>query len=254
MLHHFQFHPRTILGVGPDASADQIRDAFREKSKKHHPDLGGDEWAFRMVVRAYEVLKSTSNGLEGVDVEMSAPAAPDASWTRRGPTVDPFAQGRFSFIPDASEFTAEAGAETETEPQVVPPSEFRAVGVELIWIRFEMPEKVGAEAPEGTDQATLSVCVVVSWPVKSLVARTAEFAGAGETLRQVIDAFDRLDQGTALAVRTRIEDGQFVGWVSYPDVVAAQSAFFGFRDILTNGGLSVRLQTRDEMIPQSWLV
>jgi len=33
--------------------------AFRAKSKKHHPDLGGDEWAFRMVVRAYEILKTT---------------------------------------------------------------------------------------------------------------------------------------------------------------------------------------------------
>ena len=70
----------------------------------------------------------------------------------------------------------------------------------------------------------------------------------------MIEGFERLDPGAALAVRTRIEDGQFVGWVSYPDVVAAQSAFFGFRDILTNSGLSVRLQTRDEMIPQDWLV
>ena len=251
MLHHFQFHPRTILGVGPDASADQIRDAFREKSKKHHPDLGGDEWAFRMVVRAYEVLKSTSNGLDGgdVDVDMPARAAP-GGWNWPGTPVDPFAQGRSSFVPESTGTTTEAEAPSQT----IPPAEFRAVGVELIWIRFEMPEKAGSEAPEGVDRATLSVCMVVSWPVKSLVSRTAEFAGAGETLRQVIEGFERLDQGAALAVRSRIEDGQFVGWVSYPDVVAAQSAFFGFRDILTNGGLSVRLQTRDEMIPQNWLV
>ena len=42
---------------------EDIQKAYREKSKKHHPDLGGDEWAFRMVVRAYEILKTTS-GLE----------------------------------------------------------------------------------------------------------------------------------------------------------------------------------------------
>ncbi len=250
MLHHFQFDPRTILGVGPDASADEIRDAFREKTKKHHPDRGGDEWAFRMVVRAYEVLKSTSNGLDRGGVDASGRGAP---WSWSGGPVDPFSRGTSRFVPDAAEPTT-SGTEAEEPVQTAPPSEFRTVGVELIWIRFEMPEKVGAEVPEGTDRATLSVCMVVSWPVKSLVARTAEFAGAGETLRQVIDGFDRLDQGAALAVRTRIEDGQFVGWVSYPDVVAAQSAFLGFRDILTNGGLSVRLQTRDEMIPQSWLV
>ena len=58
--HSFSLDPRTVLGVGPDASLDEIRDAYRAKSKKHHPDLGGDEWAFRMVARAYEVLKTTA--------------------------------------------------------------------------------------------------------------------------------------------------------------------------------------------------
>lgn len=57
--HSFSLDPRTVLGVGQDASLDEIRDAYRVKSKKHHPDLGGDEWAFRMVTRAYEVLKTT---------------------------------------------------------------------------------------------------------------------------------------------------------------------------------------------------
>ena len=58
--HSFSLDPRTVLGVGPDASLDEIRDAYHAKSKKHHPDLGGDEWAFRMVARAYEVLKTTA--------------------------------------------------------------------------------------------------------------------------------------------------------------------------------------------------
>ena len=42
------------------AARDEIREAYRSKSKKHHPDLGGDEWAFRMVARAYEVLMTTA--------------------------------------------------------------------------------------------------------------------------------------------------------------------------------------------------
>ena len=58
--HSFSLDPRTILGIGPDASPDEIRDAYHAKSKKHHPDMGGDEWAFRMVTRAYEVLKTTA--------------------------------------------------------------------------------------------------------------------------------------------------------------------------------------------------
>ena len=57
--HSFSLDPRTVLGVSLTASLDEIHEAFRSKSKKHHPDLGGDEWAFRMVARAYEVLKTT---------------------------------------------------------------------------------------------------------------------------------------------------------------------------------------------------
>ena len=59
--HSFSLDPRTVLGVSSTASMDEIHEAYRAKSKKHHPDLGGDEWAFRMVTRAYEVLKTTSN-------------------------------------------------------------------------------------------------------------------------------------------------------------------------------------------------
>src|SRR5271165_657966 len=59
MTHHFSIDPRSILGVRAGASMEEIQRAFRDKSRKHHPDLGGDEWAFRMVVRAYEILKTT---------------------------------------------------------------------------------------------------------------------------------------------------------------------------------------------------
>ncbi len=47
MTHHFSIDPRSVLGVGVKASMEEIQRAFRAKSKKHHPDLGGDEWAFR---------------------------------------------------------------------------------------------------------------------------------------------------------------------------------------------------------------
>ena len=47
-------------GVSHAASTEEIHEAYRLKSKKHHPDLGGDEWAFRMGARAYEDLKTTT--------------------------------------------------------------------------------------------------------------------------------------------------------------------------------------------------
>jgi molecular chaperone DnaJ len=47
-----------VLGVSKDASADEIKKAFRKKAVEHHPDKeGGDEAKFKEVNEAYEVLK-----------------------------------------------------------------------------------------------------------------------------------------------------------------------------------------------------
>ncbi len=46
-----------ILGVGKDASADEIKKAFRKQAIEHHPDRGGDEAKFKELNEAYEVLK-----------------------------------------------------------------------------------------------------------------------------------------------------------------------------------------------------
>lgn len=49
-----------VLGVGKDASADEIKKAFRRAAVTHHPDRGGDEIKFKEVNEAYEVLKDSS--------------------------------------------------------------------------------------------------------------------------------------------------------------------------------------------------
>ena len=47
-----------ILGISKDASADEIKKAFRKAAVKHHPDKeGGDEAKFKEINEAYEVLK-----------------------------------------------------------------------------------------------------------------------------------------------------------------------------------------------------
>ena len=45
-----------VLGLDPDADADAIESAYRERIKEVHPDRGGDERAFREVREAYERL------------------------------------------------------------------------------------------------------------------------------------------------------------------------------------------------------
>lgn len=49
-----------ILGVNKDASADEIKKAFRRAAIEHHPDKGGDETKFKEINEAYEVLKDSS--------------------------------------------------------------------------------------------------------------------------------------------------------------------------------------------------
>lgn len=47
-----------VLGVGKDASPDEIKKAFRRLAVLHHPDKeGGDETKFKELNEAYEVLK-----------------------------------------------------------------------------------------------------------------------------------------------------------------------------------------------------
>ncbi|MCB2198208.1 J domain-containing protein [bacterium] len=58
----------TELGVQPDASADEIREAYRRLAKKYHPDTNrGDHVAeerFKRISEAYRVLSNPANRLE----------------------------------------------------------------------------------------------------------------------------------------------------------------------------------------------
>jgi molecular chaperone DnaJ len=50
-----------VLGVSKDASADEVKKAFRRLAVQHHPDKeGGDEAKFKEINEAYEVLKDPS--------------------------------------------------------------------------------------------------------------------------------------------------------------------------------------------------
>ncbi len=49
-----------VLGIDKNASADEIKKAFRRKAVEFHPDRGGDEAKFKEVNEAYEVLKDAS--------------------------------------------------------------------------------------------------------------------------------------------------------------------------------------------------
>lgn len=51
-------NPYEVLGVKKDASADEIKKAYRKLSKEHHPDVGGDEEKFKDIASAYDILSN----------------------------------------------------------------------------------------------------------------------------------------------------------------------------------------------------
>ncbi|CAF4142781.1 unnamed protein product, partial [Adineta steineri] len=51
-----EFDPFLILDVDEDTSNSDIRHAYHELSKQHHPDQGGDPENFKKLVKAYKIL------------------------------------------------------------------------------------------------------------------------------------------------------------------------------------------------------
>ncbi len=49
-----------VLGVSKNASADELKKAFRRAAVEHHPDKGGDEAKFKEINEAYDVLKDSA--------------------------------------------------------------------------------------------------------------------------------------------------------------------------------------------------
>ena len=47
-----------ILGVTPTASRNEIKAAYRDLVKRHHPDTGGDESKILAINAAWEILKN----------------------------------------------------------------------------------------------------------------------------------------------------------------------------------------------------
>jgi hypothetical protein len=53
-------NPYQVLGISPQATAREIRQAYRERARSHHPDLGGDPQRMVEINAAYELLRDRS--------------------------------------------------------------------------------------------------------------------------------------------------------------------------------------------------
>ena len=51
-----------VLGIQFDATCEEIKKAWREKARKHHPDKGGDAEKFAAIQKAFETLSDAVRG------------------------------------------------------------------------------------------------------------------------------------------------------------------------------------------------
>jgi DnaJ-class molecular chaperone len=52
-------NPYQTLGINKDATADEIKRAYRKLASQHHPDRGGDTKTFQEIQGAYDILSDT---------------------------------------------------------------------------------------------------------------------------------------------------------------------------------------------------
>jgi len=233
MLNGFHLDPHDVLGVAPGASIQEVRDAYHAKSKKHHPDLGGDEWAFRVVVRAFEILCEAPPDGAATARHDFAPEPEPAH--RPGPTVVDPEQAR----PGARDRVADPA---------------RTVAVELLRVRYEARDPMSLTTSAGHEDPNLSGSLNLNWPDPELAA-TADLA---EKADEILGALARI------CARVRVEtavvdaksefdaDGRtFACWLTYAGGEAAWQAFRVLRDYLKRDGLGVRQWTRDLVIPRA---
>ena len=64
-----------VLGVSDSATEKEIKAAYRQLSKKHHPDSGGDEDKFKEVSAAWDVLGDAAKRKEYDEVRRLGPMA-----------------------------------------------------------------------------------------------------------------------------------------------------------------------------------
>jgi hypothetical protein len=234
-LFSFEIDPNVVLGVTQHATLQEIRDAYKRKAKLYHPDAGGEDWSFRILVQAYEMLSAARVARAA---RSEGPAAP-------APQPQPAARA----TPDRQAETFHVGIHDRDVPAS------HVVAVELLCVRYLWDDAdylwLNQRAPD--ENRFLSCNVNIAWPDLSQVG--ADFAGADDatTLGNLKEIFDHtLITTRVVSSRSRAEDGRFAGWLSYSNFDRAWKAVRTLHELLRSRGLGLRQWSRDLFIPRGW--
>jgi hypothetical protein len=254
-----QIDPHAVLGVAAGASLNEIREAYRRKAKQHHPDVGGEDWAFRILSQSYEVL-STARVVQATQAEFRArPTRPtaDATATAHATAAGARAQAPHRDDPWAAgaSFAAGTTARSETirpgvRDAVHDPT--KVVDVEKLWVRFEV-DHLWLLQDGNREDRFLSCCLNISWPDPDLARSAETIADGAETLHKLTEVFQDIHIHTPVTnSKCKVEDDKFQGWLSYSSTQLAWSAFNKLHEGLNARGLGVKQWTRDLIIPRDW--
>ena len=238
-----QLDPATVLGVAPTAALEEIRDAYRAKAKKYHPDAGGDEWAFQILAKAYELM-SVARVVMASNREETRPRSTNAT---PPPPPRPGAGGFGANRPkmDRTETVRPGVKEESFHPTQV-------VEVETMSVRYEA-DHVWLITEHGSDQRLLSCSMNITWPNAGIQESPELIPHADIILKSLDEVFNALTtKSKPLSAKSSVVEGRFTGWLSYPNNELAQAAFDQLRETLHSAGLVVNQWSRDLIIPRQW--
>jgi DnaJ domain len=242
----FELDPKQVLGVGTEATLDEIRAAYREKAKRYHPDKGGEDWTFRVLSQAYEMLSTAR-----VARASSRDGAPRAPEPQPQPRPTPHAQTHAYADrprPERQTESSHAGIFDHETPRS------RLVAVELLCIRYLWDDAdylwLTQRVPD--EDRFLSCNLTMSWPDENAAARSLSHDEHETILASLKETFDHVTVATrVVSSRSRVLDDQFSGWLAYSNFDRAYKAVGVLHEALKSRGMGMRQWSRDLFIPRS---
>lgn len=235
----FDIDPHAVLGVTPDATLSDIRDAYRRKSKLLHPDVGGEEWAFRVLVRSYEVL-STARVAKAARAEPERPRGEAGAFRADRPETrraEPSAESLRGGIHDAN----------------LPAD--RLVGVEHLCVRYLWDEAayLWLVQRQPDEERFLSCSLNLTWPDQGADLAAISEKDAVAAVRSLTEVFDHMVVATRV-ITSRCHAGEqgFAGWLTYSNFDRSWKALKCLHDAVRSRGLGLRQWSRDLFIPKNW--
>jgi hypothetical protein len=230
----FELDPHHVLGVSGQATLEEIRAAYRDKAKRYHPDAGGEDWTFRILSQAYEMLSTAR--VARATVREPQPSKPQAhSQSQRAK-------------PERKTESVHAGIFDHETPRA------RLVAVELLCIRYLWDDAdflwLTQRAPD--EDRFLSCSLNISWPDQDAASRPMSHDEAALVRTDLQEAFDQMIINTrVVSSRSHAEDDRFTGWLAYSNFDRAFKAVSAIHELLKTRGLGIRQWSRDLFIPRA---